>query len=147
MSGQASRYLPFVSSDHCTQVAFPAVRRDRLSEGGTEPASQPSCMRRPSCPMAGRTKSSNPTNAETGFPGRPMKGMPRYSPTASGLPGRTLTRQKMQLAVCPDDISHEVQGADAHAGRRDDQVGLFLIGRLKQGLNGEPASRGQSRAG
>jgi hypothetical protein len=85
---------PFWFAEFCPQITFPPVRFDLFFASCTLilrlllsnlPLSRSS---------TGRTKTSNPTKAETGLPGKPMKGLSRYFPNASGLPGRMFTRQK-----------------------------------------------------
>jgi hypothetical protein len=46
------------------------------------------------CSKAGRTKSTNVTNAETGLPGKPKMGFESLRPSKNGRPGLIATLQK-----------------------------------------------------
>ena len=72
-------------------------------------------------PHHGRTNWRKFTNADTGFPGSPKSGLAgerartRAACPASSAPSRT-------RSASPEHFLHEVEVADAHAARRDDDV-------------------------
>ena len=72
--------------------------------------------------MAARTKTSNPTKAETGFPGRPIKGMFCIFAKCQWFSGPHVDAPEIHFAVCFDHFFHKVKRANTHPSRGEDQI-------------------------
>ena len=71
-----------------------------------------------SASTAGRTKSSNPTSDDTGFPGSPKTSEPSRTPNASGFPGLTATPQKISAPRAPPRCGGRGRAARRRRHRR-----------------------------
>ena len=133
------------SSSRCAFGASACARRPRSKRGSGSAAPW-------SASSAGRTKSSNPTSADTGFPGQPEDEPPVQHAERNRLSGLHRNSPEDLLdAELGLDLAHEIVRPDRDAAGGDEHVGReparerLAVGALVVGDRAQPLDLGARR--